>query len=397
MKDPTGIYSRKVSFTERSFFGDAPLRYQGLSIQYVFEGRGDLSLTRLRYAVQEASRANPGTRICLKGVLWALRWEATGEIPEVEEFFGEWQSDGRPNFAEKPFDVLKGPVCRVILAKAEKTFIAFRCFHGVMDGRGLLHFAEDVFRSLRSETCLGSEDARSDCEFIETKAPGQIRPYRPMIFPPPFASQENEGSKIQGVSFEITEPVVSLPAKIAAVLTQMAEFKHEKALSFMTPVDLRHYERGLRSTGNLTAPIYFRVKVGETWEIVQEHIMKALVQKEALRKEASETWVSLLPMRLVRFLIRGFEALQSLRSRYIVSVYLSHINLSKRSQYCSLDFDCESAFVTPPPTHFFPFGVSVITLEGRSRVTVFAPGDILTLSRLEELSQELKSDLKNLH
>jgi hypothetical protein len=264
-----------------------------------------------------------------------------------------------------------------------------------MDGRGLIHFAEEIFRVLRGEKCKGAPSMINDSALIRELVGEKLRPMRPMVFQPPIDRPSEAQSGIHGRRLFIEGQIPSLPSKIAAGLLRIAEKRKDKTMSFMTPVDIRYYKPGLRSTGNLSSPIYFEAQAGQNWQAIQDLIMKALLEKEALRLEASENFFSWIPLWLTKILINAFEAFQRRKGRYIFSTYISHINLPKRASFSSPDFQCESAFVTPPQTEFFPLGVSAITMEGRTHITVFGPRYIVGEKQLEEIVESIRESIRS--
>jgi NRPS condensation-like uncharacterized protein len=384
-------YSRLVSFSERSFFSGPTVRKQALSVQYVFEGSGTLSIDELKAAVKEATASNPGARLVLRGCLKWLRWEAVGALPSVRTL-EPWNPDGNlPEELLKAFDVIEGPTCEVLLSQGVKPMLVFRCFHGVMDGRGLIHFAEEVFRALRGEKCKGSPSTITDSQLIRDLVGNKPRPMRAMTFQPPLDRPSNQQRGVHGYRLALEGHIPSLPAKIAAALIRLAQTRDDKAVSFMTPVDIRYYRPGLRSMGNLTSPIYFDGSDGQDWQTIQEKIMNALLEKEALRLEPSEKLFAWIPLWATKILINAFESFQRRKGRYIFSTYISHINLPKRAAFASPDFQCESAFVTAPQTEFFPLGVSAITMEGKTHITVFCPRYIASESQLQEVAECIRT------
>lgn len=385
--DGSKAYSRAVSFSERSFFSGPGITRQSLSVEYVFEGQGPITLDELRAGVHKAAEANPGSRLRLRGCLWRLRWEASGAPPAVSSL-----SSRDSDAFTQAFDLKRGPTCEVVLIQGTKTQIIFRAFHGVMDGRGLLNFAEDVFRALRHEACKGHLNTITDSELIKDLAPESFRPMRPQKYSPPVAklSSNSNERRILSQRVRCDGHVPSLPAKIAAALSAGSS---QENISFMTPVDIRFYKPGIRSTGNLSSPIYFDCKKGESSESVQESIMKALLEKEALRREPSETFFACFPLGFIKLMILAFEWMQRKRRRYIFSTYISHLNLPKKALFSSEQFRCESAFVSPPQTEFFPLGISAITLEGSTQITIFGPRYIVDENAIRDIAQRLEAAL----
>ncbi|RYZ58122.1 MAG: hypothetical protein EOP07_07930 [Proteobacteria bacterium] len=384
-------YSRAVSFSERSFFSGPTIRKQALSVQYVFEGKGSLSVDELRAAVTEATASNPGARLALRGVLKWLRWEAVGAIPGVQ-VVDQWDVDGElPPELLTAFDVMNGPTCEVLLSNGPKPKLVFRCFHGVMDGRGLIHFAEEVFRVLRGEKCKGSPSTITDSQLIKDLVGKKHRPMRPMTFQPPMDPGSPSLKGVHGHRFYLEGHIPSLPAKVAAGLIRLAQTRKDKTISFMTPVDIRYYKTGIRSMGNLSSPIYFDGSSGEDWPAIQEKIMNALLEREALRFEASEAIFAWIPLWATKHVINKFEAFQKRKRLYMFSTYISHITLPKKAVFACPDFQCESAFVTPPQTEFFPLGVSAITMEGKTHLTVFGPRYIANDQQLKEVASYIRA------
>ncbi len=382
----TPHYSRFVSFSERSFFNGPTIRLQALSIQYVFEGSGSLTIDELRAAVAVASEANPGSRLVLRGFLKWLRWESLGALPSVAAL-PPWDADGElPAALQDPFDVKKGPTCQILFTQAAQSRLVFRCFHGVMDGRGLIHFAEEVFRALRGEPCQGAPSMISDSELIEELAPNQFRKARPLKYRSPVAITPSKRRGVVGHRLVVEGKVPSIAAKIAAALTQLAQTQPDPAISFMTPVDIRVYKPGIQSMGNLTSSIYFEGKAGQDWNSIQSSILIALARKQALRREPSERIVLWLPLWVTKILINSFEYTQARKQRYIFSAYISHINLPKKTAFSGPGFHCETMFAVAPTSEFFPLGVSAITLEDKTHLTIFGPHSIVSKEQLKKVA-----------
>lgn len=393
-KATTPPYSRRVSFSERSFFSGPGVSRQALSVQYVFEGSGELSLPQLRAAVAVAAAANPGSRLVLRGALKWLRWEPVGKIPEVS-LLAHWDGGNElPEALCRPFDLKAGPSCEILLTNTQPLRIVFRAFHGVMDGRGLIHFAEEVFRALRGEPCRGADSTITDSELIEQLVGKTYRPMRPFQYGPPVERSHSSQPGVHGLRLALEGHIPSLPAKIAAALVQLAQKRPDKTISFMTPVDIRFYKPTIKSMGNLSSPIYFEGQPGQDWKAIQELIMKALLDKEPLRLEASEKIFAWIPLWCTKIMINIFEGLQKRRGRYLFSSYISHINLSKRATFSCDSFQCQSAFVTAPPTEFFPLGITALTLEGLTHLTVFGPRSVVGEQQLAEIVQALQNTLQ---
>jgi len=152
------LYTRNMSFNERLFVV-ADRLHPPVANRFIFEGTGVPDPERWRRAVEIASAANPGSRLVLKGRLGGCRWVDSGVTPQVIEA-PECEQGVLPKeapYLQKPLYPETGPTCDVVLVPGRPMRVIFRTHHGVMDGRGTLTWAEDVFRALRGEHCTGSD------------------------------------------------------------------------------------------------------------------------------------------------------------------------------------------------------------------------------------------------
>lgn len=119
-----------------------------LVIQVCVEGDGAIGYASLERAVAEASRACPGARLVREG-RW---WTDSGTAPAVRVL--------EPGSAALRAGLPPGgPTCEVLLAGST---VVFRAHHAVMDGRGVLRWAAEVFRALRGEPPTPARATDSD-------------------------------------------------------------------------------------------------------------------------------------------------------------------------------------------------------------------------------------------
>ena len=159
MKRIQDRYQRIVSTTERCWLA-IDRQTCPFVISLVLEGRGGLDIGDLTNAVYRASSVNPGCRLVLKGALQWSRWQDSGTPPPVSVVSGKvWDgygSRGAPFLARRLPE--NGPTCEVLMVEGYPPRLIFRAHHGVMDGRGIFTWVEDVFRTLRGEEPLGAYD-----------------------------------------------------------------------------------------------------------------------------------------------------------------------------------------------------------------------------------------------
>ncbi|RYZ61322.1 MAG: hypothetical protein EOP09_20085, partial [Proteobacteria bacterium] len=256
-------YSRRLAFTERMYLAGLHPSGGGLMVQFAFHGRGHLTQGVVEQAVARAAIVHPGARLVLKGHLGFSRWIANEQGPPVREILFN-RAETLPVSEQRFLDPRKGPTLEVLWAQGEESRIVFRCLHSVMDGAGLLCFAEDVFRAFREEEPKGINNAWSDSEYLIDTVGKRFRPNMPWDSPsvfeqPNLPSSSNHAVRIRHVA---QRPITNFLAKVAVALTR--KFGEGKNLRFMIPTDVRNYRREIRSTANLSYPLFFDVNAETT-------------------------------------------------------------------------------------------------------------------------------------
>ncbi len=317
MTEPV-VYTRRVSFNEKVYLATEALE-PGFCIQIAVEGEGEIVPEALSAAVAQATEANPGVRLVLRGHLGWMRWEATGPVPPVRRVEGWGDGDGdAPAEVRRPLPPRTGPTCEVVYAPGPPTRLVFRCFHGVMDARGLLHFAEDVFRALRDEPLTGSDCALSDTEVIESmvghRTRGNIKSDRRTI----NGAQSTRRAGIIARRLAFEGPLPALVARITAALAGYAEQCHQTPTRAMIPVDLRNYKRDVRGTGNMTYPLILEVDPTKPWRRLHREILKHLGAKAPLHLDPSERVGRWAPVWAIKTFYRLWTARHRRTGRYPV-------------------------------------------------------------------------------
>ncbi|HEX4459002.1 MAG TPA: hypothetical protein VIA18_13590, partial [Polyangia bacterium] len=140
-------FRREVSPNERLYLAGA--RIAGpFAIQLFVDGEGEVDAERLTAAVAAASATYPGARLVLDG----KQWVDSGVAPPVSVIEGDAEPDEESPRWRRPLDVHAGPTCEVVVVRRPmRTTVIFRAFHGVMDGKGALIWAHEVWRAYRDE------------------------------------------------------------------------------------------------------------------------------------------------------------------------------------------------------------------------------------------------------
>ena len=332
------MYTRPVSPTEWLYLAAAPL-----DIQLVVEGDGTIDAAALRHAVAAAATANPGASLTRQGRTWV----ATSATPMIGTTSGKLWPHGGPEATTSP------KLCHV--ERGDGT-ITFRAAHAVMDGRGVLAWAADVFRVLRGEQPVGAPDPVTDYGLVDRLgATGR----RPRLRPDRAAAPlRGDGHGWLRRTIDGTHP--GLVAKIAT---------HLGTGRYLVPVDLRRHDPDIRSTGNLSLPVFLDVAAGDTWEAVQERLLTALADGRELTGGAAERAAYRLPLPLLR------RALAAARHRYLCSSIVSHLGRVDPDTFSAPGFAATTVYSRPVHAPLAPMSIVATELPGRTELTMAYRGD----------------------
>lgn len=379
-------YARRVSFNERLYLA-AERRQPGFCIQLVLEMEGELSAERLEAAVAQASAHNPGARLLLRGALGWTRWVAAGPTPPVRLLAG-WAPDAPPP-AEiaRPLSAHQGPTCEVVLAPGPAPRLVLRCFHGVMDASGLLHFGAEIFRALRGEALLGAPCTKNDTELVTALAGRRRRPLPKDECPPLLGASGAQTRVVRWRRLRLKGPVPALVAKIAAVLAM------DGPARVMIPVDLRNYQREPRSTGNRTCPLFIDVAPAQDWRAVHKILLQRLAKREPLRLDPAEDIAPWLPLWLLTALYAAWIDGHRRKGLFPFSALVTHLALPGADLLSAGDLRCRALYLLPPQSEFIPLCVSAVSAPAATDLVVSAPEDLVAEAQLDRLCDVLRSAL----
>ena len=385
------MYTRRVSFNEKLYLAMDQLE-PGLCIQIALEGEGAIELDALERAVAEASLVNPGARLILKSYLGWMRWAAIGPHPVVRRV-NSWTGQDVPPEVERSLSPKTGPTCEVVYAPVHTpatsidapTRVVFRCFHGVMDARGLLHFAEDVFRSLRGEPLVGAECRLTDTELVESLVGHRTRKALKGERRSVNGARSRRRGEIIARRVSLAGPLPGLVARVATTLASYSAQHHDLPMRAMIPVDVRHYQRDLRSTGNLTCPLFLDIDPDQDWRRLHRKILKSLGSKAPLYLDPAERIARWMPLWVLRSFYRVWSAWHRRIGLYPVSALISHVSLDTLTPLEGCGFSRTSAYFLPPPGDAIPLVVSVVSDRSAVQIVVSGPDSLLSDEHLDEL------------
>ncbi|MBW6439155.1 hypothetical protein KZ829_36055 [Actinoplanes hulinensis] len=340
-------YQRPVSPTEW-FYLAAERTMPPFAVQLVVEGEGRLDPEALTRAVRVASAACPGARLTRHGRAWA----DTGQAPPVTV------ADGTARWTDHASAPLER-TCEVVAAEGG---VLFRVSHTVMDGRGALTWIADVFRALRGEPPLGAPAALTDYELVERLGTPGRRPRTSVGWRSPLAGPPVERTAARHWARRTIDG--NPPGLVAKLAAAVAAFSGAGRSRFMVPVDLRRHDTAMRSTANLSLPVFLAAGPDETWEALHKQILRALVERREVTGGALERAAYRLPLGLLsRFLTVAGD-------RHLCSAILSHLGRVDPADFSTGGFRASTVFALPTHAPMAPLSIVATASPGHTELTM---------------------------
>jgi hypothetical protein len=389
------VYSRKVSLNEKLWIA-ADRVSPPFANRMIIEGSGTIDIPGLESAVKTASDANPGSRIIMGGIPGRARWIDSCSETRVREVDGSgwsgFSSEGAPFLLEALPPISKGPLCEVMLIHGTPLRICFRTHHAIMDGRGTMLWAEDIFRALRKEPPIGSHSTLTDMDLPIPFKNDSTGPRPGGCIAPTGASEGNERGTLW-IRRHIEGRFKNLLSRVAILTADEAREHSDGKVIFNVPVDRRTDDIG-PSTANLSVGINMEILPGMTQEIFTDNFKKQMRDQS---RNIGLLLRSIYPLIPIWLIARGLDSAASrMRSsgRYQVSGLISNLGRIPVERFRTESFRASAAFFLPLNVDFIP---SFFVLSGTENSLEILLGMPLALScggRIEKLMDRIAADLK---
>ncbi|NYV75302.1 non-ribosomal peptide synthetase [Streptomyces sp. UH6] len=387
-------YTRPVSPME-AWFLVYPDSVPGV-MHLLVEGTGVITGPQLADAVEQAARSCPGTRLTRDG----MTWKDSGTAPEVRELPpGGLDLAVDPPELHRPLMGDPGPTCEVLLSSGDgSTRVVFRAFHGALDGKGLMFWAEEVFRALRGEPLHGAPDAVSEAELLDrldargvTSSPGVEAD---LEWPSALGARRAGGGR--GFFWRRRTVDGSHPGAVAKVALAVTRARGLDTGRFMVPVDLRRHAPELRSTGNLTHNPLLEVDADSGWEEAHERMLTLLAGNHDLAARA-DTVMTQVPLDVLRRQIAELDGYSAARNKYAALAIVSHMGRVDEAALSTDAFRATEVFVLPNSGPVGPPEIDLVEFGGRTEITIGWHDEPGTAQRAEALLDAIEEELSPAH
>ena len=360
------MFSRPVCANEhlylsgKTFLGD-------IVIQMVICGKGSLIVEQVEQAVIETSRQVPGSRLRLNQKTW-IGDAPPPRVVHLAQHPVDGVNGSEPVCRFDHFDPVVGYTCDVGLYQSgDECCLVFRALHAVMDGQGLVTWAQSVMSILQGKS-LGLNDASTtDDQFLKaSKAP--IRHAEPIVpacrGPKPSKLNGSIASNINRFHFATRTLNGSTPAIVAKLMLatkQLLCSSAEDRARVMIPVDLRRHfsSLGIQNMANLSLPIFMNPTQHQHWSECNKDLLGQIEAQVFVAKGRNDLMYRYLPHNWLGALLNGLWRYQLKAGRYLLSAVISHIGRHSVNDFSAPGFDPNRVLFIPCVTPIAPFSIAI--------------------------------------
>lgn len=346
-------------------------------VDAILQGIGNLDARVLADAVATAAEANPGVRVRLKGFLGWARWVDSGIAPQVHVVASSsWTgtSGDDAEFLSTPLDPVRGgPVTDILLVHCAdaRLRIVFRSVHAAIDGRGIVHWIQDVFRVLRGEAPAGALSCLTDMDIQASNREALRRNGFTPLPPAGAIPVVTSGAADRPLDYVWRRVVLRkgqphLLTKSAVFLAQWARRETNGEVRFTIPVDYRGLRTDEMGTGNLTGYLKLQVEPGDSYRSVTLRLSQLVKAYADCHQSPDIPVIRWLPLRfLVSKLRQRLDNLLFQLNHDMPSGGIVSMGAVNREQYSCPGFEAEylygiPGFVGKLNVVFFSYADSVV-------------------------------------
>lgn len=385
-------YSRKVSANERLWIIANMVRPPFVN-QFFLEGKGGLNPEKALKALDMSAQANPGSRARLKGFLGTCRWVDSGIRPRYRVMDGsKWSGfdlENAPfiNDALSPYE--EG--VEFLLLTGDPFRFGFRANHCLMDGRGMIGYALDLLQHLCDRPMVGSDSTLTDFELAKRikKNEGPF-PLGNAISPlgPPTNEKGIDWRRIQ-----LKGQYSNILAQIALNIGRQA-WKHEEGRVLIgIPVDLRIRDHRIRSTANLSLPVFIEVTPKSTQQSISEDIASKLKTMQECNYNPAYNFMKYIPLWMMARMTETIMQKTLKQNRYLYSAIITNMNRIPLEIFQFEGFTPTAGFGIAPIAESLPVFVGTGGYGDTVELTSTVPKAFGSNGRIDKFMESFRENL----
>jgi hypothetical protein len=373
--EPQTHIARPLSFFE---YGHAAAGASGKTLEppriitMVLEGESTLAPRQWEEALRCVVDANHGIPLRIQGVRQRARWTREGALPPQLRIIEDCRWDGRSHrgmeaIEQTPLPLQTGPATELIIAAGKITRLIVRTRHALMDGMGVLHFFQELFRALRGEPLLGSNAAFSDVDLMGAVSSTAWRGGGESPIPLTGGAQ---GASYGDVWQRLTlpaRPQKNLLGRVAKVAARYAWSFGPGPVRIAVSVNLRRHLPGLKSTMNFSGLLHVGMLPEETADDFRRKVHEALEQNRDVSYPAVAECIRYLSFPFIDR-VTGRTSESYLRRKLLETVLITNLGVIDMAPLSCAQFAPDNYYSLPV------MGNSFMTLTANGRHLNFVVG-----------------------
>lgn len=388
-------YKRQFTSTEKLYVAHGLMSPPCVS-QIVFEGTGVLDKDQWQTAIRRAGDANPGSRLVIKGSLAMSHWMDSGRAPGLREVDGSaWSGMNQEGsaFLDTVLCPFEGPTCEVVLVHGDPLRIVFRAHHAVMDGRGMMNWIIDMFRTLREEPMIGHPSTMTEYRLARSFQ-NKGRTPAPHQYPAITGFTDHKESGFSWQRIHVSGPIRDVLPKIALILAREIWSTNPGGLVRLAiPVDMRQRDSRIRSTGNLSNLIYLDVAQNDTLETLSQNIKLQLAEKNDGMLYWADSLVRYMPLSMIQRSLKDEVQAKQTSGLYRNSGIISNMGSIPVQYFSGGGFNTTEIFGIPIHMDYLPFFSGVCQTGNQVNFMMGMSNKLASHDRLTAVMQKIASRL----
>lgn len=324
---------RPITPNEKLYIAGDTMNHS-FTLQLVLEMDAEVDVSSLNQAVIQTSSSNQYIHLRAKlryiNPIWYIPSKTSINPEPVRVLEIEW--DGHDIQSASFFHGHQfnpgHSASQITYVKGTRHFLVFRAFHGVMDGMGLYHWANDVFRAWKKQPLIGTDLTMTDYEFLRKKRKIKYRPNFPLDCIAPTGNTGSAHTHYLWHKVTLPGKINAITAKICQILLVASVDRGAERARFMVPVDLRHHVSVGNTTANFANPIFIEAKKGVGWPVIYSDVVKQLSNQNELQVGKYDNCFRYLSLSLLKGLLNALIYYQNKKNRYMMSGVVSKLSIS---------------------------------------------------------------------
>jgi hypothetical protein len=270
--------------------------------------------------------------------------------------------------------------------------LAFRTHHSVMDARGTLIWAEDIFRALNGAPVLGSYSTINDLDLDLNYIKKQSRTKLLDSIAPAGVAQDNKKGFVW-IRKELAGRYPNLIAQIALLLAREAWAYSEGNVTIGIPVDWRMLNADLRTTANLSVAVTIPVERGTTQQEFTDKMRKQIIERVRGSNSVFNRLLQYTPIWLIGGLLEMMINRMNRTGRYSFTGIITGARGLSLEGLKGGGFVSKSLFFVPPYIGSIPFFIAFEDYGKAIQLVATAPIAFENSGRFEFLMEKIVSGL----